>query len=108
MKETKNMLKAMISLDLSREKEARSFPRYNANSNEWTWLVKGTRLSGCEISIIRKNNRHGFISWGWDDPTSKIVIHSSQHEQVLPKVIFENMKSLAQQGARLMNNKRAA
>lgn len=101
-----NAMERLRSLD---EKEARSFPRYNPNSTEWTWLVKGTRLSGeVEISIIRKNNRHGFISYGWPDPDNKIVIYDGGNDEVLPKILFENLKSLAQQGARIMNNKRAA
>lgn len=107
MKKSTQELDLSYSIDKRQEKEARSYPRYNANSTEWTWFVKGTRLSECEISIIRRNNRHGFISYGWPDPNNKIVIFSSEHEQVLPKILFENMKSLAQQGARIMNNKKA-
>lgn len=57
-------------LDEIREDEARKFPQYNPESRKWIVFV----VQDTELCVIRANNRHGFISCGWDDINEKIII----------------------------------
>jgi hypothetical protein len=35
--------------------------------DEWIVQAKGSRDSDWEISLVRKDNKHGQLSWGWCD-----------------------------------------
>lgn len=45
-------------------------PLYNKNSKKWVATV----VQKIEIVVIRQNNKHGFISLGWDHHDEKIVV----------------------------------
>lgn len=36
-------------------------------SDEWEVDIKGNRNSDWEISLLKKTNKHGKLSWGWCD-----------------------------------------
>jgi hypothetical protein len=43
----------------------------------WEVQVKGRKCSSSwEISVIRKDNLHGHLSWGWFDNTKLLVSHN--------------------------------
>lgn len=43
----------------------------------WVVQVKGEKCSGSwEISVVRSDNRHGQLSWGWFDDTKLLVSHN--------------------------------
>lgn len=49
--------------------------------SRWKVNVKGRRFQG-EIAIVRKNNRHGFASYGWDHPKHKVILYTDYHGMV--------------------------
>ena len=65
-----NNLEDSYCVDSHREKQARQNPLYNPFSNKWVVNIVEDR----EVSVIRQNNRHGFISWGWESEKEKISI----------------------------------
>ena len=45
--------------------------------SDWKVQIKGRRGSGSwEISVIRKDNKHGQESWGWFDKNKLLVSHN--------------------------------
>lgn len=49
----------------------------NEDQMEWEVQVKGERNSeSWEISVVRSDNQHGRLSWGWFDDHKLLVSHN--------------------------------
>lgn len=57
---------------------------------------------GLEISVIRKNYRHGFDSWGWGG-TDKIILFDANEAETVADI--EWMKKVAETTADALNKK---
>ena len=60
-------------------------------------------LDDYEISVIKKDNKHGHVSWGWADGNNKIVLYSPVHfgtpltsEMYVTKVQWEQAMGVSQ------------
>lgn len=68
--------------------------------SKWVVSCKGSiERKSYELSIVREDNQHGLISWGWLDTTSKLLISHEGGHGVWPMrpEIWERLKGLAQE-----------
>jgi hypothetical protein len=67
------------------------------------WVPK--IIEGGEVSVIRKDFKHGFHSWGWEGP-AKIVIADVTNEELPPKlrkIVKEEVLKFAKELAFCLN-----
>lgn len=68
------------------------------NPGKWVVNVHGSHKGG-EISILRENNSHGKVSYGWDEKEWKEIVHTVEtlyHKQ-LDKEVWNFALKRAQQ-----------
>lgn len=73
--------------------------------NNWIVNIKGNALkSPFEISVVREDNAHGIMSYGWFDK-SKLLISSSGGpcKLSLKQIVWDKMIVLANEVARELN-----
>ena len=67
------------------------------------WMVQN-KNSGDEISIVRKNNPHGRLSYGWFGP-DKIFVSARHHGDSAPPELIAKILILAQEYCDELNAK---
>jgi hypothetical protein len=76
--------------------------------SDWVSCINGNEDYGFEIAICRKSFPHGFVSWGWGDPQTKIILTVIKRERwngsYMPDVLWEQclkFKEMAVEFSRL-------
>ena len=69
------------------------------DTSSWIVFIQGKYTYGCEVSLIRKNNKHGQKSWGWGS-VSKIIMFSTGK---ITKTRFNWMKKIAKIACNSLN-----
>ncbi len=75
-------------------------------NKEWEVQVKGERCTDLwEISVIRTDNEHGHISWGWFDKSKLLISHNGGPcSWAIEGYVFDQQIVIAEEVARRLNN----
>ncbi len=57
----------------------------------WVVDVKGCAKHGGEISVLRDDNKHGKLSYGWDGPDKLIIHHSDEPNGKIHRKYMESI-----------------
>jgi hypothetical protein len=80
---------------------------YGAPHGRWHVQTKGD-LTGCEISIIREDFKHGHDSWGWDSPDAKIIfVNAGAKYEPLTEDKWKRWHEMAEAMAKALNDREA-
>ena len=73
--------------------------------SKWMMQVKGERCSSSwEISVVREDNEHGQISWGWFDDTKILISHNGGPcKWPIPGFVFDQQIKIAEEVTRRLN-----
>ena len=75
--------------------------------SDWIVQIKGERCSDAwEISVVRKDNKHGQGSWGWFGDTKMLVSHNGGPcSWPICGFVWDKQVLLAEALCRKLNNK---
>lgn len=65
-----------VDIKCTTKKETKEFHMLQGNKIEDSYIPY---FSDVEISVLRENNKHGVISYGWDDK-DKIILFGNEEE----------------------------
>lgn len=57
-----------------------------------------------ELSVVRSDHKHAFISWGWEDERKLIIARGVDKACLALPGLFELYKKIAQRAADWLNN----
>lgn len=73
--------------------------------HKWVVEVKGDHKTGWEISVVRKDNAHGALSWGWFDERKILISHNGGPcRWPIPKCVFDANVEIAEQICAALND----
>ena len=75
--------------------------------DKWLVQIKGRKCSDSfEISVVKRSNKHGRLSWGWFDDDKLLISHNGGPcHWPLIKVVWDKMVKLAHEVADELNVK---
>lgn len=78
---------------------------FNIDINQWEVHIKGKKCNeDFEITVIRKNNKHGHLSYGWFDDDKLLISHNGTSDDCpLTEKIWNKMIKLADEVAEELN-----
>lgn len=91
----------------SRDAErAQRFPQVNFDADPPVWhpVLHGSAHGSFELSVVRSDHKHAFISWGWFDERKILICENatSKFERVLPGLMGMYL-SIADRAAEYLN-----
>lgn len=72
---------------------------------KWRVQVKGECTGSWEISVVREDNSHGMLSWGWFDDKKILISHNGGPcRWPIPKYVFDANIMIANEICNALNS----